>query len=251
MSRIAVVTGGAKGIGRAITRALAAAGNEVVITGRDEDALAAEVNHLTSAGHRAHARVLDVRDPDAVRQVFGNLEESVGAPGVLINCAGIIIRKNAVDYTDADWANVIETDLNGVFWCSRAAAPRMLAAGRGAIVNIGSIVGAVSLPGRASYSAAKAGMEGLTRTLALEWAAQGVRVNAVAPGWTATEMVEAGFVSGKLSRPAMERRIPMGRLARPAEIASATMFLVSDAASYITGQVLTVDGGITINGEFD
>lgn len=249
-NRVALVTGGAKGIGRAITRQLAATGYDVVVTGRDSAALDAEVAHLADTGFTGHARVMNVRDPASVDKVFTEVFDSIGPPDVLVNCAGIIVRADATDYTDDDWLSVIETDLNGVFWCCRAGARSMLAhGGGGAIVNIGSVVASVGYPGRASYAASKAGMEGLVRTLAVEWATRGIRVNGIAPGWTLTEMVQAGFDSGKLDRAALEGRIPMRRLARPDEIAAVVLFLISDAASYLTGQILTVDGGFTINGD--
>lgn len=248
MTRVALVTGGAKGIGRAITRQLADAGDDVVITGRDLDALVAEAAELSSRGLSVHPRRMDVADPDAVEAVFADVASTIGVVDLLVNCAGIVVRAGAESYSDQQWRQVIDTDLNGVFWCSRAAARGMLEKGSGTILNIGSIAGTVGLSGRASYTTAKAGLTGLTRTLALEWAGRGVRVNTVAPGWTLTEMVQSGFDSSSLDEQALLQRIPMGRLASTEEIATVVVFLASDAASYITGQVLTVDGGFTVNG---
>ncbi len=248
MTRVALVTGGAKGIGQAITRQLAQAGYDVVITGRDLAALEAEAAELTSQGFTAHPRQMDVADPDTVEAVFADITSTIGTVDLLINCAGVIIRGGAETYTDQQWRQVIDTDLNGVFWCSRAASRGMLDKGAGVIVNVGSVAAMVGLSGRASYTTAKAGLSGLTRTLALEWAGRGVRVNTIAPGWTLTEMVQSGFDSNSLDERALVARIPMGRLATTNEIASVVLFLASDAASYITGQVLTVDGGFTVNG---
>ncbi|MFC7494252.1 MULTISPECIES: SDR family NAD(P)-dependent oxidoreductase [unclassified Nocardioides] len=249
MTAIALVTGGAKGIGRAISRQLAQDGYEVVITGRDVAALEAGVAELTDKGFAAHARQMDVADVDSVEAAFADVGANVGTVELLVNCAGVIIRANAEDYTDQQWRQVIDTDLNGVFWCSRAAARDMLDKGGGAIVNVGSIAAMVGISGRASYTTAKAGLSGLTRTLALEWAKRGIRVNTVAPGWTLTEMVQSGIDSGTLDEDGLLGRIPMGRLATTGEIASVVSFLASDAASYITGQVLAVDGGFAVNGD--
>jgi len=249
MTGLALVTGGAKGIGRAISRQLAEAGHAVVVTGRDVDALHAVVDELEEAGATAHARRMDVGDPDSVAAVFADVESTIGTVDVLVNCAGVIIRGDAEDLSDRDWSTVIDTDLNGAFWCSRAAARGMLAQGRGVIVNVGSVASSTGISGRVSYTTAKAGLSGMTRTLAVEWAKRGIRVNAVAPGWTLTDMVQSGFDEGRLDEDGLVGRIPMGRLAATEEIASVVLFLASDAASYITGQVLAVDGGFTVNGD--
>jgi len=143
---------------------------------------------------------------------------------------------------------VIDTDLNGAFWCARAAARQMLPAGGGSIVNIGSIASETGLAGRRPTTTAKAGLSGMTRTLALEWAERGIRVNTVAPGWTRTEMVQTGFDTGTRRKPHSPAGIPLQRLAEPTENRRSRRFLASDEASYLTGQVIVVDGGFTING---
>jgi len=244
-ARVALVTGGAKGIGKAISANLAKRGYTVVITGRDATAVDFTVREI---GSSARGLTMDVTSPKSVDDAFDLVEETVGAVGVLVNCAGVIVRSPAEDYDDQQWRQVIDTDLNGAFWCARAAARQMLPAGGGSIVNIGSIASETGLAGRASYTTAKAGLSGMTRTLALEWAERGIRVNTVAPGWTRTEMVQSGFDSGMLSETALTGRIPLQRLAEPTEIAAVAGFLASDEASYLTGQVIVVDGGFTING---
>lgn len=245
----AVITGGAKGIGRAISFALARRGHHVVVTGRDEAALAAAVKDIGTEvpGARATAVPLDVTSTGSVRRAFAAVRELTSL-SVLVNNAGVITRQRAEELPDDEWSRVIETDLGGVFRCSRAALPLLEEQGGGAIVNVASIAASVGISGRVAYTASKAGVEGLTRTLALEWAARGIRVNTVAPGWTRTEMVDSGIKTGGLDGDALAARIPMGRLAHPDEIADAVSYLASPQAGYITGQTLVVDGGITING---
>lgn len=246
--KTALVTGGAKGIGLAISQELISEGWNVVISGRDATAIASAVASLDSGPGKVSGKIMDVRDRASIDAVFAEVRNEFNSLDSLINCAGVIIRDESEVLSEQDWNTVIDTDLSGVFKCSQAAYADLLKSPGATIVNVGSIAGSVGIAGRAGYTAAKAGLEGLTRTLGLEWADRDIRVNAVAPGWTRTEMVAGGIKDGRLSEAALTARIPQQRLAEPSEIAKVVKFLMSADSSYITGQTIVVDGGITING---
>ena len=246
--KTALITGGAKGIGLAISQELINDGWNVVITGRDATAIASAVAGLDTGPGKAVGKVMDVRDRASIDAVFAEIRTEFDSLDSLINCAGVIIRDESEVLSEQDWNTVIDTDLSGVFKCSQAAYADLVKSPGATIVNVGSIAGSVGIAGRAGYTAAKAGLEGLTRTLGLEWADRDIRVNAVAPGWTRTEMVAGGIKDGRLSEAALAARIPQQRLAEPSEIAKVVKFLMSTDSSYITGQTIVVDGGITING---
>jgi len=246
--KTALITGGAKGIGLAISQELVNDGWNVVITGRDATAIASAVAGLASGPGKVVGKVMDVRDRVSIDAVFSEIRNEFDSLDSLINCAGVIIRDESEILSEPDWNTVIDTDLSGVFKCSQAAYADLVKSPGATIVNVGSIAGSVGIAGRAGYTAAKAGLEGLTRTLGLEWADRDIRVNAVAPGWTRTEMVAGGIKDGRLSEAALTARIPQQRLAEPSEIAKVVKFLMSADSSYITGQTIVVDGGITING---
>ena len=238
--RLAVVTGGAAGIGRAISEVLAEAGAKVVIADRNPDAahaLATELNAIPLA--------LDVTDPEAAEAAAARLAAEHGPAAILVNNAGIVQNGPALEIDIADRQRVIDDDLNGVFYTARAFGRHMVAAGKGAVVNTSSMAAEIVVhpQPQIAYNAAKAGVNMITKSLAVEWAGR-VRVNAVAPGYTATELTLLGRSKPEWFNTWLAG-IPMGRLATPREIALAVAFLASDAASYITGTVLTVDGGYT------
>ncbi len=243
----AVITGGARGIGRAIAELFVEAGATVIITDRDEAAArqaAAELNARRPSS--ASMYILDVTDRDAVERTADAIAAEFGVPDVLVNNAGIVRNSPASETSEADWHAVIDINLNGVFYCAQSFGKRMAAVGRGTIVNISSMCGEIVVypQPQVACNAAKAGVNLITKSLAVEWAKQGVRVNAVAPGYTATELTLAGRSNEEWFSTWM-RMTPQGRLGEPREIANAVLFLASDAASFVTGTVLAVDGGYT------
>jgi 3-oxoacyl-[acyl-carrier protein] reductase len=235
MTRVVVVTGAARGIGDAIVGAFREAGDDVV-----------SLDLVECEEPRDGCRYVrcDITDPDSVGAAF----EPLDRVDVLVNNAGIQRLGLIGELEYEHWQAVVGTHLNGSFICNSQAVPRMRAQGSGAIVHVASTAAFLGLPGRGPYSAAKAGLGALTRVMAVELAPLGIRVNAVAPGFTRTQLVQQAIDDGSLQEDWMLARVPMGRLARPEEIARVVRFLASDEASYITGQVVVADGGWTIQG---
>lgn len=240
-NEVALVTGASRGIGRAIALALGGAGATVVGTATSESGAEAISAALAEAGISGRGIRLDVADDASVEQALADVSAQEGAVTVLVNNAGITRDGLLLRMKIEDWQQVIETDLTGIYRTSRACLRGMMKARRGRIVNIGSVVGLMGNPGQANYCAAKAGLVGFTRSLAREVGSRGITVNAVAPGFIATDMTAA--LSAE-QRTALEKQIPLERLGAVEDIAHAVLFLCSPGAGYITGEVINVNGGM-------
>ena len=241
--RIALVTGSSQGLGLAIARGLAQAGAAVVLNGRDEKKLAATADALRADGVKVYPAAFDVTDGAAGAAAVARAEAEFGVIDILVNNAGIQRRAPLAEMTEEQWRSVIDTNLTSAFLVSRAVAPRMIARGRGKIINICSVMSEVSRPTIANYAAAKGGLKMLTRAMAVEWAKHGLQTNGIAPGYFVTQ----------LNQPLVENvdfnkwicgRTPAGRWGQPHELAGAAVFLASTASDFVNGQVLYVDGGL-------
>jgi len=237
-----LITGGARGIGLAIAQGFAREGAHILLTDIDAASVRESAQALRSGyGVQADAYVLDVSSCESISCVFGEVGERFGTLDVLVNNAGIQIRDASVSFSEANWDKLMNINLKGSFFCAQAAA-RLMKNG-GAIVNISSGTATRTLPGRAPYVISKAGVGGMTAVLAAEWASMNIRVNAVAPGWIRTQLLEDGFRLGIVSEKQIYAAVPFKRLAGVDEIADAVVYLGSAQASYVTGQTLYVDGG--------
>ncbi len=236
--RKVIVTGGTRGIGNAIAARFAAAGARVVISGRDGDEAAARAADLDGD---VHGLALDVKDGESVQQFFTAATEWLGGIDVLVANAGITRDKLVMALKDDDWDDVLGTNLRGAFLCAREAIRPMIRNKGGRIIGVTSVIGLTGNPGQGNYAASKAGLIGLVKSLAQEVASRNITVNAVAPGMIETDM--SADLPQK-AKEAIESRIPAGRAGTAQEVASAVLFLASDEASYITGEVLRVDGGL-------
>ncbi len=241
--RVAVVTGGGSGIGRAIAQRYAAAGGKVVVLGRREDPLKETVELITAAGGSADFASCDVRDAARLAEVIDGVAAREGRIDALVNNAAGNFVSPGEDLSPNGWKAVIDIVLNGSFYATHAAAQHMLAAGSGSILNVIATYAWHGHPGTVHSAAAKGGIVAMTRTLAVEWAARGVRVNCIAPGPTETEGAGQALWGSDAARARVQGGVPANRFASPQEIAESASFLMSDRADYVTGEVLVVDGG--------
>lgn len=239
--QVALVTGASRGIGKAIAVALGAAGATVVGTATSEAGAAAISDYLKAADIKGRGAALNVNDADGVTQLLNAVESEFGSVGILVNNAGITQDNLAMRMKDEEWDAVIDTNLKSVFRLSRAVLRGMMKARAGRIINITSVVGESGNPGQANYAAAKAGVAGMSRSLAREIGSRGITVNCVAPGFIDTDMTKA---LPETQRDALLNQIPLGRLGRPEDVAAAVVYLASPGAAYVTGTTLHVNGGM-------
>jgi NAD(P)-dependent dehydrogenase (short-subunit alcohol dehydrogenase family) len=243
--RSALVTGGTRGLGRVMAEALAETGASVCITSRSIDAARTAANEIAAAsGARVEGIEAEVATADGVNRLADVAHRDFGRVDILVNNAGVNIRGTVGELSEADWDTVLDTNLKGVFLLSRAFGPAMCERRWGRVINLSSMLASIGLPGRAPYAASKAGVVGLTRVLALEWAASGVTVNAICPGPFATDM-NRQLLNDPEKYAAFVQKLPVGRWGELHEIKGIVVFLASEASSFVTGAALAIDGGWT------
>ena len=239
--KIALITGAAQGIGKAIALLFAKNGADIIVADIFLEKAQETAKEIEAIGQKAMAIKVDVANPKEIEQMVQSILERFGQIDILINNAGITRDKLILRMTEEEWDAVLDINLKGTFLCTRAVIRHMAKRRFGKIVNIASVVGLMGNAGQANYSASKAGVIGLTKTLAREFAQRGIHVNAIAPGYIETPMTDA---IPEKAKEEMKRMIPMERLGRPEDVAEGALFLVSEASSYITGQILNINGGL-------
>ena len=244
--RVAAITGGAQGLGYAVAQSLAEHGARVFLLDVQEDLAQTAAANLNGAGHGGVR--CDVTDGASREAAVHAVLEAAGRVDVLVNNAGIQLHAPAETFGAEQWLHVFNVNVHAMLFMAQQVAPAMFAQGRGSIINIGSISSILAMPRRSAYVTTKTAVLGLTRTLAVEWAQRGVRVNAIGPGYHRTPLFEEYARRGALDEERIRRRIPMGRLGMPEDIGRAAVFFASDLSAYVTGQFLMVDGGYTVFG---
>ncbi len=242
--RVALITGSSRGIGLTLARALASAGARIILNGRDANSLKTVVAELKNEGLDAHAAVFDVTDEVAVTAAIDHLEGTVGPLDILINNSGITVRGPLEDFETANWERILATNLTGAFKVGRAVARHMIARQRGKIINICSVNSELARYSIAPYVASKGGLKNLTKGMAVDWARHNIQVNALAPGYYATDLT-ASLVADRDFTAWLEKRVPMGRWGDVKDLGGTAIFLAAPASDFMTGQILYVDGGLT------
>ncbi|WP_053959454.1 SDR family NAD(P)-dependent oxidoreductase [Sulfobacillus thermosulfidooxidans] len=242
-NHIALVTGGSQGIGEKTAKILAESGAEVVICSRSEDRLKAAQKRLAAQGQHVHTVLCDIKNPGSIALMVQEIEEHIGPISILVNNAGVDIPMAALDVTEETWTTIMDTNVKGVFFCAQQVARFMIPRNQGVIINLASELSFVGMVPYAVYAISKGAVVQLTKTLALEWAPHHIRVNAIAPTLVETPMLDALFSHPEHAMRQWINMIPLGRLGTPTDVAHAIAFLASDAASFITGTILPVDGG--------
>ena len=242
--RVALVTGSSRGLGRAMAEGLAAAGARVVVNGTDAARVDAAVRELQQAGRQAEGAVFDITDEAAVLQAFEGFDQRGLAIDILVNNAGIQLRKPILELSTAEWHKVLDTNLTAAFVMGREAGRRMVARGRGKVINIGSLTSQLARATVAPYAVAKGGIKMLTQAMAAEWAVHGIQANAIGPGYMLTDMNQA-LIDNPQFDAWVKERTPAKRWGRPDELVGVAVFLASPASDYVNGQIIYVDGGMT------
>lgn len=242
--RVALITGSSRGIGFALARALASAGAHLVLNGRDAGSLDRAAQTLRTEGHQVSTCAFDVTDEPAVAAGIAQVESQVGPIDILINNSGITVRKPLEDFDTADWERIMATNLTGAFKVGRAVARHMMGRNRGKIINICSINSELARYSITPYVTSKGGLKNLTKGMAVDWARYNIQVNALAPGYFATELTEPLRANAEFTD-WLTRRVPMGKWGDVKDLGGAAIFLAADASNFMTGQMITVDGGLT------